>query len=85
MFFQSRGGVGGTAERAQDALRCCGCGDWEPPQTQGTSQHCGGALAEFSTALQVLELIESKCGSRAVPLELRRAAGAARSSVPCLL
>lgn len=43
-------------------------------------------MAEFSTALQVLGLIESKCGSRAVLSEPWRAAGAAHSSsVPCLL
>lgn len=34
-----------------------------------------GASAGFAVALQVMELIESKCGSKALPLPMRRAGG----------
>lgn len=35
----------------------------------------GGASAEFAAALQVMKLIESKCGSKALPSPMRRAGG----------
>lgn len=51
----------------------------QPAQGLGTSAGRGdilaarGASAEFAEALQVPELIESKCASRALPSRVRRA------------
>lgn len=57
------------------------------PAARGDIPAARGASAEFAAALQVPEVIESKCGSKALPLPMRRAGGRAFyfSSVPWLL
>lgn len=42
---------------------------------RGDIPAAGEALAGFATALQVTELIESKCGGKALPSPMRRAEG----------
>lgn len=61
------------------AMHCpkaeCTCCITASTETRGDIRAAGGALAEFDTALQVPELIESKCGSRALPSWVWRIGG----------